>query len=326
MRSSFWPHLIPFFLLALSIYTLTAWQPHARNQQAKTVQESAFFSHIHFRQFNEKGELNTQFSALRLSLLSDKQAFFTKPQFLLITADHSPWTAISDRGKSYNNGEKVELMGSVHLIQSPTPSSPKTDIRTASLTLFPKKNLADTLEPITVDRPGMKISGKGMNADLKKNIFTLKSETKGFYAPNDSEEPFQFQSHSMQYNGKNHIATYRHEVHISKANEKIQGDTILVHTDEHNEIQNLLALGNPAHYQSDPKNNSKALDATAESIHFDAKQNIAILRKNAKVRQGEDTLKGDYVWYDVKQGLAKTKPTSKDGKTIIHLEPKAKIQ
>lgn len=323
MRSSYWLNLILASLVVISIYSLTAWKPHVAIDRSKTPHEKAFFTNIHFQQFNEKGELNKQFVASKFSILSDQKAFFSKPIFSMMTTDHTPWTASSKTGMSYNNGEKIELIGSVHLTQWPTSTSPKTDITTASLWLFPKNNLASTAEIIHLDRPGMKISGKGMHADLKKNIFSLESQTAGFYQPNNQEPPYQFQSRSMQYNGKNHVATYRDNVHVSKMGEKIDGDTVTVHTGAKNEIHDLLALGNPAHYQSIQKNKPEPLKASAESIHFDTQQRIAILRRRAKVIQGKDRLQGDYVWYDTKQGLAKTHSAAGD-KTVINLEPDTK--
>jgi lipopolysaccharide export system protein LptC len=326
MRSSFWPNLIPFFILVLCIFSLTAWHPRASDKNSKTVRENAFFSHIHFRQFDEKGELSNQFYAEKLSLLSDKRAIFSKPNFVMATTDHSPWIATSRSGISYDNGKKIVLMGSVHLIQAPTPTSSKTDITANLLWLFPRKNIATTPEFIQIEQPGTSIKGQGLFADLKKNYFSLKSQTSGFYTPAPNEEPYQFQSHSMHYDRKKHMTVYIKDVNITKASEKIQGDIVTVHTGPKNEIQNLVALGNPAHYQSIPKNKPEPLDAFAQSIQLNSKQNIAILKKNAKVTQGKDTLMGNYVWYDTKRGIAKTKPTTVGDKTVINLEPDTKTK
>ncbi len=321
MRSSLWPNILSLFVVVFCIYSLTAWHPLSRDENSKTVRENAFFSNIYFREFNEKGELKNQFNSIKLSILSNKEVLFTKPNFLLITTDHTPWTASSEKGIGYNNGEKVQLTGSVHLTQFPTAQSPQTDITTTSLWLFPKKSYATTDEVIHVDRPGMKISGKGMQADIKNDYFTLQRETTGFYSPSEKEQAYQFQSHSMQYNGKNHTATYFQDVHIAKATEKIDGDTVTVHTGASNEIHDLVALGNPAHYQSIQKDKPDPLNASAQSIRYNAKQNIAILERNAKVTQGKDELNGEYVWYDVKKGIAKTKAAASKNKTVILLGP-----
>lgn len=259
MRSSVWPNLISFFIIVFCIYLLTTWHPHSLENDSKTLHENAFFSKIHLQQFNEKGELSTQFHALRLSVLSNNETLFSKPIFSLL-GNGSGWTATSDQGNGYNNGEKIKLSGSVHLTQLPSAQSPQTDIFTQRpLWIFPKKSFARTREKIQIIRPGEQ--------------------------------------------------------------SQLQGDSISVHAGPNNEIQNLVAVGKPAHYKSIEKGKPAPLEASAGLIRFNVQQNIAILEKNAKVTQGKDGLRGDYIWYDAKRGLTKTKSTVAQHKTVITLEP-----
>jgi lipopolysaccharide export system protein LptC len=252
MRSSTWPTISSVFIAVFCIYALTAWHPMALTTSSNPKAENAFFSNLHYREYDEKGELKNQFEATKFSLLIDKEMLFWKPRFSILTDDHTPWTATSEKGQGYNNGEKIELTGNVHLTQWPTAQYPKTDITSNTLWIFPKKSFASTTDHIQINRPGMQVSGKGMQANLKNNHFILQKETTGFYTPSPKDAPYHFQS---------------------------------------------------------------------QSIHFNSTKKIAVLEKQAKIKQGNDTLHGDYVLYDIKKGLIKTKPLSAHHKTIIHLEP-----
>lgn len=93
------------------------------------------------------------------------------------------WTATSQEAKSYNGTMRFDLLKNVVVKQSASKDKAATTLFTESLTAFPKKDLVTTQEKVTIEQPGLNITGVGMKGDLKSGNLELLSQTKGHYDP-----------------------------------------------------------------------------------------------------------------------------------------------
>ena len=118
-----------------------------------------------------------------------------------------------------------------------------------------------------------------------------------------SNQNIQIQADHMQISTKNTIIYMGHVV-IRKENTQLEGQKIIVQRDGNDQITCIIDYGNPAHY-SDQEIDSKqkSVFAHAKIIEFYPKKHLAILKENAFVQQGVDTINAPAIRYDTKNGL-----------------------
>ena len=66
---------------------------------------------------------------------------------------------------------------------SPASSARQADFRTASLNVFPNRDLAQTDDEVTVTQPGSRLTGRGFETNLKTKAYEFKSQVKSIYEP-----------------------------------------------------------------------------------------------------------------------------------------------
>lgn len=106
-----------------------------------------------------------------------------KTPIIKLYKNEQEWVATSNRAKSFNGTERFELYENVVVRQTPTSNKSESVLLTESLTAFPKKDLVTTNEKVTIQQPGLNVTGIGMKGDLKNGNIQLLSQTKGRYDP-----------------------------------------------------------------------------------------------------------------------------------------------
>ena len=77
---------------------------------------------------------------------------------------------------------EVNLWGHVKLRQIGNENSPETLILTKALTFYPQKSYVTSKEEVEIHQPGSQVKGKGIEADFKRGIVRILSESRGIYA------------------------------------------------------------------------------------------------------------------------------------------------
>jgi lipopolysaccharide export system protein LptC len=93
------------------------------------------------------------------------------------------WIVTSQEAKSFNGSTRLVLNKNVVVKQLASSQKAGTTLLTESLTAFPKQDLVTTKEKVTIQQPGLNITGVGMKGDLKNGNIQLLSQTKGQYDP-----------------------------------------------------------------------------------------------------------------------------------------------
>lgn len=113
---------------------------------------------------------------------ADKSLDVAIPLFLVPDAQGRHWEVRSRTATIDEGGERIHLAGNV-LATSPQGSNP---VRIASqrLNVFPRRNQATSDDEVVITQPGLTMRGRGLHADLARDVATLSSNVRTRYVPN----------------------------------------------------------------------------------------------------------------------------------------------
>ena len=140
--------------------------------------------------------------------------------------------------------------------------------------------------------------------------------------PNDHNEPYHISSDSATFYRNKHTATFIGNVKGSQGNTKLSGEKVVLYLDSNNKhILRLIDYGKPARYSTIPDKKKERLHAQADIINYYPPKDVVTLTQNAIVTQGQNKITGDFITYDTKQQIVKSKPTGKNARTVITVQP-----
>ena len=94
-----------------------------------------------------------------------------------------PWYIRSDSATLTSGIKKIAFLGNVVIHHLPDTDTPLTTLNTASLTVFPEQETAETHEAVTIKQPDTTVNAVGMLANLGDGTVKLLSNAKGNYEP-----------------------------------------------------------------------------------------------------------------------------------------------
>ena len=90
-------------------------------------------------------------------------------------------TLNAQQGSLSNDGETLTLSGNVVAVIDGQQGS--SQLSTDTLSYVPETNIATTDDRFKLVTPQVKISGKGLNANLASEVFTIKSKVQAVHDP-----------------------------------------------------------------------------------------------------------------------------------------------
>lgn len=105
------------------------------------------------------------------------------PHLTLYRDSPEPWYITSRFAKASQGIETVNFWENVEVEHSADLNSPKTTIKTTTLTVYPNKKTAETKDLITMIQPNMTVNATGMFADMNSGDIRLLSRARGQYVP-----------------------------------------------------------------------------------------------------------------------------------------------
>lgn len=112
-----------------------------------------------------------------------------KPLLTLYRNTHQkatkPWHLTANFAKASQGISEILLWENVVINHPGDQQDEKTTLQTPTLTVYPEKQLAETLDAVTITQPNTKIHAIGMNADLSSGAVKLLSQTRGEYSVQD---------------------------------------------------------------------------------------------------------------------------------------------
>lgn len=113
----------------------------------------------------------------------DDHSDLEKPFFVLFSDNAPPWHINSEKGKVYEQGELIKLLGKVIIKRASSPTTRPITITTYNLTIYPDQEYAETDESVHMVSNATDLKSVGMKAFLKEGNIRLLNEVKGVHEP-----------------------------------------------------------------------------------------------------------------------------------------------
>lgn len=116
--------------------------------------------------------------------------------------------------------------------------------------------------------------------------------------PSDRDQPVQVSANTARFNEKTGIAVYTGAVFVKQGTLEIRAEEITITTDKKGAISSSVSKGSPARYQQqiDPKKG--LVNAEADRIDYDARNEIITLTGNARLKQDGSSFQGSVITYN----------------------------
>lgn len=114
---------------------------------------------------------------------ADKSMDLETPLFLVPDQQGRHWEVRSKTARVDDGGDAIALAGNV-LATSPEGGDTPVRIEGPSLNVYPRRNLATSSDEVVLTQPGLTMRGRGLKADLARDVATLNSNVRTRYVPN----------------------------------------------------------------------------------------------------------------------------------------------
>jgi len=139
----------------------------------------------------------------------------------------------------------------------------------------------------------------------------------------DRQQPLQIQANTATIEDAKGIAIYEGSVVVTQGSIMIEADKVTLNYTQKQDIDKVVAEGNPARFKQTPEGGKEDIKAKALRMEYNAIANMLHLTKEAEVRQGNDTFTGPHIMYDTQQGIIRAeKGESKEQITVI-IQPRS---
>jgi LPS export ABC transporter protein LptC len=176
-----------FFFLAL-IVSIFAIKQLLKNNDTPITKDNphtpdSYMVNVSYLRTNEQGTRDILVFSPFVTHYQTQDSSILKAPIIKLFKNEQQWIATSDEAKSYNGSLRFELLKNVKVCQLASKDKAQTTLLTESLTAYPKQNLVTTQDRVTIQQPGLTITGIGLKGDLKNGNIQLLSQTKGHYDP-----------------------------------------------------------------------------------------------------------------------------------------------
>mgnify|MGYP000042640134 CR=1 FL=1 len=152
------------------------------NKWASNLLPDSVVYNLEQQNFNDQGQLAYGIQAKHAKQFEAKAiAQLNSLSITLFNAGIPDWHVSAQTGLTVNNGELIELSGDVIIKQNETTHESPTTLHTVSLLLSPKKEYAETQEPVIIQQGTSVTHALGMNVDTRAGKITLLSNVKSRY-------------------------------------------------------------------------------------------------------------------------------------------------
>ena len=131
---------------------------------------------------DKSGQPHFALAAVKMTHYPDDETTdLERPHFTRFNSKTAPLHALSQRGTLSKDGDEAFLRDNVTVIREAYDSKSELVLRTTYLHILPKKDLATTDKPVTIDEAHTHITAVGLKLDSKNNLLKLLSRVKVRY-------------------------------------------------------------------------------------------------------------------------------------------------
>lgn len=125
-------------------------------------------------------------------------------------------------------------------------------------------------------------------------------------------------------NYKTHTGIYRGHVKMRQGTTVITGDKVITYGDKNNRLIKAIATGQLASYTTLPDNSKLPFIAAGQTLLYYPLAGFVEAIGQAKATQGNDSLAGPHIKYDINQQIVLSLP-AKNSQTTIIIQPDQKF-
>lgn len=146
----------------------------------------------------------------------------------------------------------------------------------------------------------------------------------------DRDKPINLEADTMDVNDATKISVYQGNVRLTQGTLLILADKLVVKQDDGG-FSTGTAHGNPASFRQKREASDEYIEGWGQRIEYDGKRDKVELFVNARVKRGQDEVRGSYIAYDgkteffqVKGGKEAVTETNPKGRVRAVIQPKSK--
>ncbi len=180
--------LILFAILSLSLLYFIQSEDGSREplHLKMNLPPQEYMANAYLTSFEENGNLKEEITANRWAYLSEaKISTLSIPHLIIYKPDGTIWFIDAKKGTlkqpSLGTIEQIELQENVVIERPGTTTIVPLKLKTEKMSYQPKKQYAESAEPVVMTKPGLKITGTGLRAFLERDKVELLHNVKTFY-------------------------------------------------------------------------------------------------------------------------------------------------
>ena len=138
-----------------------------------------YIDNAKIHEWNEKGLLVRKVETQKLEHKPHKRANFLEAPVSTQFQQNGNISMLSaNHGVAMDDNSKTDFIGDVKIFSNKEQPN-ETVLRTEKLAVFPKQNIAETDQPVTIESANSLMQGTGMDIDFNDQILNLHSRVKG---------------------------------------------------------------------------------------------------------------------------------------------------
>lgn len=171
------------------------------------------------------------------------------------------------------------------------------------------------------DSPGLKIWLNGLGL-----VAVMLIVAPAFALPSDRDEPIHIEADRAERDGIQGVTRYEGSVDLRQGSLGILADSITVYTDANNEVQEIVAVGNPAQFEQQPKADQEIVKGRALLMRYLVKEERMRMTNKAYLDQEGTIVSGNEINYDLTDDLVQVESDQKSeqSRVKIVIPPKAR--
>ncbi|OGT37524.1 MAG: LPS export ABC transporter periplasmic protein LptC [Gammaproteobacteria bacterium RIFCSPHIGHO2_12_FULL_37_14] len=175
---------ITILMVLLAAWITLAYQAKPSISKQETPQPDTVMENVVATMMNKQGKPKLKIVTTKLMhYIENDTTDLISPELTLFRQSPQPWHITSKFAKASGGINQIDFWGNVVIRHAITATDPSTVIRTATLTVYPNKQTAETNDPITLAQPNTFIKATGMLADMNSGDIKLLSQARGEYVP-----------------------------------------------------------------------------------------------------------------------------------------------
>lgn len=144
--------------------------------------------------------------------------------------------------------------------------------------------------------------------------------------PGDRDQPIHIEADRAERDGIQGVTRYEGSVDLRQGSLRILADSITVHTDAESEVQEIVAVGNPAEFEQQPKADQAIVKGRAQMMRYLVKEERMRMSSDAHLDQDGTTVSGNEINYDLIDDLVQVESDqqTEQSRVKIVIPPKAR--